>query len=67
MANRSDFFDAKLPRYLKKMLALAEFSGAHSSAQAKEVRKLFINAHATHVGFKLKRNVADNRDAATGE
>ena len=67
MANRSDFFSSKLPRYYKKMIALGEMSGAYDKAGARQLRKTFIDAHATHVAFKMKRNVVDTRDAATGE
>jgi hypothetical protein len=54
MANRSDFYNAKLPRYLKRALsASSKYIGdVHQQA---EVRKLFINAHESHVAFKLKR------------
>ena len=55
MANRSDFFSAKLPRSLKKMIALAEMSGAYNKHQAGEVRDLFIKAHAAHITAKTRR------------
>lgn len=55
MANRSDFFDAKLPRYLKKMIALVPNL---SAAESRAMRKLFIKAHAAHVGHKMKRTDA---------
>ena len=67
MANRSDFYNAKLPRYLKRMLAMGEAAGHYGKQEASAMRKAFIEAHAIHVGFKMKRNVADNRDASTGE
>lgn len=56
MANRSDFYNTsektpKLPRYLKKMLALNS-GGAHHDG---EVRRMFIKAHQVHVAYKLKR------------
>lgn len=66
MANRSDFFSAKLPRQLKRMIALGEASGQYDKATARDLRKAFIDAHATHVGFKMKRTT-DNRDASSGE
>lgn len=52
MANRSDFFNTspkcpKLPRYLKKMLAL--------NGGTREQRMLFLAAHQAHVAYKLKR------------
>jgi hypothetical protein len=31
------------------------------------LKRLIIAAHATHVGFKLKRHSTDNRDASDGE
>jgi hypothetical protein len=67
MANRSDFFNAKLPRGMKRMLAMAETYGwVKDSHNRGELKRLFINAHANHVGFKMKRNT-DNRDASDGE
>ena len=56
MANRSDFFNAKLPRQYKRMLAMAQtyyWSGDEHSRG--ELKRQFISAHASHVGFKLKR------------
>ena len=64
MANRSDFFSSKLPRYYKKMIALGEMSGAYDKAGARQIRKAFIDAHANHVGFKLKRSSENNRDTS---
>jgi hypothetical protein len=64
MANRSDFFNAKLPRYLKRMITLGEAYGNYDKVTANEMRKAFINAHANHVAFKLRRNTENNRDAA---
>lgn len=57
MANRSDFFNTsqktpKLPRYLKKALALQSTGDAHHDGAA---RRSFIDAHQAHVAFKLKR------------
>ena len=59
MANRSDFFNAKLPRYLKRMISMGEAAGHFTKEQAREARKAFIDAHASHVAFKLKRQAAD--------
>lgn len=67
MANRSDFYSAKLPRSLKKLLSLGEASGARDKAAASAARKIFLAAHASHVGFKLRRSSESNRDAADGE
>ena len=64
MANRSDFFNAKLPRYLKRMISMAEAAGHLNAADARSVRQAFIDAHATHVGFKLKRSSEHNADSA---
>lgn len=60
MANRSDFFNTsvkqpRLPRYLKKMLAL--------NGGTRAIRKLFIEAHLVHVAQKLKRG--NEPDATT--
>jgi len=64
MANRSDFFTSKLPRYHKKLIALGEMAGHYDKAGAREMRKAFISAHAAHVAFKLKRNSEHNSDSA---
>lgn len=66
MANRSDFFTAKLPRSLKKMIALAEMAGHYNSHEAGAVRRLFIKAHAHHVTAKTRRTdqPVDTGDAA---
>jgi len=67
MANRSDFFNAKLPREYKRMLAMAETRGWINGSQERgELKRAMIQAHANHVGFKLKRNT-DNRDASDVE
>jgi len=50
VANRSDFFRAKVPRHIKKMLAL-NHCDPHERAV---MRKLFQDAHANHVAFRLK-------------
>jgi hypothetical protein len=62
MANRSDFFETKLPRYLKKMIALIPNINAHERG---EIRRTFIKAHAAHVGHKLKRNDIGNADLSS--
>ena len=61
MANRSDFYNTsqkcpRLPRYLKKLLALNS-QGAHKDG---EVRRMFIDAHQTHVAYKMKRNANED-------
>jgi hypothetical protein len=56
MANRSDFFDAKLPRQFKRILAMAETNGwIKDSHERGNLKRSYIKAHADHVGFKLKR------------
>jgi hypothetical protein len=67
MANRSDFFSAKLPRHLKKMISLGEVSGALSKEGANFSRKTFAAAHAHHVAFKLRRNSANQNVDIGGE
>lgn len=68
MANRSDFLKAKLPRSLKRMLAMSQTYGwsgdAHNSG---EIRRLFIDAHASHVGFKTKRQSSESNQASVEE
>lgn len=68
MANRSDFFSAKLPRQYKRMLAMSQTYGWSGDKHAfGDLRRMFINAHASHVGHKLKRNTTENRDASDSE
>jgi hypothetical protein len=60
MANRSDFFDAKLPRHFKRILAMAETNGWVKDAHERgQLKRSFIAAHSNHVGFKLKRQSMD--------
>jgi hypothetical protein len=64
MANRSDFFNAKLPRGYKRMMAMAQTNGwVKDSHEYGKIKNLFIDAHANHVRHKLKRNT-ENRDAS---
>lgn len=68
MANRSDFFSAKLPREYKRMLAVAESRGwINGNQERSELKKSLIDAHANHVGFKMKRHSTEHRDAADSE
>lgn len=69
MANRSDFFNAKLPRQYKRMLAMEQTNGWLSDSHARgEVKRILIGAHANHVAYKLKRNsTAENRDSSDAE
>jgi hypothetical protein len=68
MANRSDFFNAKLPRSQKKLLAMGRTYGyIKDSHEYGAFKRAFIAAHQNHVGFKLKRNNENNRDAAESE
>lgn len=61
MANRSDFFNAKLPRHFKRILAMAETNGwVKNSHERGDLKRSLINAHANHVGFKLKRQANDS-------
>lgn len=61
MANRSDFFNAKLPRRFKRMLAMEEANGWIKNSQERNtVKKLFIQAHANHVAYKMKRQSMDS-------
>jgi hypothetical protein len=60
MANRSDFFSAKLPRHFKRMLAMSETYGwVKDSHERGTIKKYFIEAHANHVGFKMKRQAQE--------
>ena len=68
MANRSDFFDAKLPRHFKRMLAMAEVNGwVANSHERGSLKRAFINAHANHVSYKLKRQSMETRDTSDAE
>jgi hypothetical protein len=68
MANRSDFFSAKLPREYKRALATAEARGwVNGSVERGQLKRMFIEAHANHVGFKMKRHSTEHRDAADSE
>jgi hypothetical protein len=68
MANRSDFFNAKLPRSLKRMLTMGEVYNWTGDAHARgELRRTMIAAHANHVGYKLKRHTTENRDTSDNE
>lgn len=60
MAHKSDFYTAKLPRSLKKMLAMGEARGYYDKSEARSLRKAFIDAHAAHLGFKMKRVEKDS-------
>lgn len=68
MANRSDFFTAKLPRQFKRVLAMAEANGwINDSHERGAIKRSLIGAHANHVGFKLKRGTTENRDGSNNE
>ena len=63
MANRSDFYNAKLPRQFKRMLAMAETNGwIKDSHERGQLKNSFIRAHENHVSYKLKRNAIETRD-----
>lgn len=60
MANRSDFFSAKLPRSIKRMLTMGQVYGWTGDEHSRGAMKnQFIKAHAEHVGFKMKRQAND--------
>lgn len=60
MANRSDFFNAKLPRQYKRILATGEAYGwVKDKHERGLVKRLFIEAHSNHVSYKLKRPSTD--------
>jgi hypothetical protein len=66
MANRSDFFNAKLPRGFKRMMAMAQTNGwVKDSHEYGKIKNLFIDAHANHVRYKVKRQSMDT--TSTGE
>lgn len=60
MANRSDFFNAKLPRSIKRMLTMGQVNGWTGDEHTRgTIRKQFIRAHADHVSYKMKRQSND--------
>jgi hypothetical protein len=68
MANRSDFFNAKLPRQFKRMLAMAEAYGwINDSHERGDFKRSMIAAHANHVSYKLKRQHTETRDTSDAE
>jgi hypothetical protein len=68
MANRSDFFTAKLPRGYKRMLAMEQVYGLIKDSHDRgSIKKLLISAHSNAVGFKLKRNSADVKESSDSE
>lgn len=68
MANRSDFFTSKLPREYKRMLATSETRGwVNGSVERGQIKRIFIEAHANHVGFKMKRHSTEHRDSVDSE
>lgn len=63
MANRSDFFNAKLPRGFKKLMAMGETYGYINNSQERgKFKRMMIEAHANHVGYKLRRNSVETKD-----
>ena len=68
MANRSDFFNAKLPRATKRMLTMGQVYDWTGDQHARgDLRRAMIAAHANHVGYKMKRHTNENRDASETE
>jgi hypothetical protein len=63
MANRSDFFNAKLPRGFKKLMAMGQVYGyIKDSHERGQFKRMMISAHANHVGHKLRRNAVETKD-----
>lgn len=63
MANRSDFFNAKLPRKFKKVMAMGEALGYIKNNNERGLyKRAMIEAHANHVGFKMKRSDIPSKD-----
>jgi hypothetical protein len=61
LANRSDFFDAKLPRQFKRMMAMGEAYGFIKDSQERGTfKRIFIDAHANHVAYKIKRQANES-------
>ena len=46
------------------MISLGEAAGNYDKNTAKSIRRAFIDAHANHVAFKLKRSSENNRDTS---
>ena len=68
MANRSDFYNAKLPRGFKRMIAMAETNGwVKDEHERGNLKRTFIAAHANHVAYKMKRNAIETRDVTETE
>ncbi len=68
MANRSDFFNAKLPRHFKRILAMAEVNGwVKDEHERGALKRAFIGAHSNHVAYKLKRQSMETRDTSDAE
>jgi hypothetical protein len=67
MANRSDFFKAKLPRVIKRALIMGEARGFLNKEEHGHAKKCMIAAHANYVAHKLKRNLGENRDIEPAE
>ena len=60
MANRSDFYNEKLPRQYKRMLAMSQTNGwTKDNHEHGLLKRQFIQAHANHVGFKMKRQAME--------
>jgi hypothetical protein len=64
LANRSDFFSAKLPRGLKKLMAMGEIYGyIKNSHERGRFKRMMIEAHSNHVNYKMRRNALDVKDS----
>lgn len=56
MANRSDFFAAKIPRSIKRSILMGVAKGYIEDAHHYgDIKREFVNAHAAHVKFRQKR------------
>jgi len=65
MANRSDFYNAKLPRQYKRLLAMSEAYGwINDSHERGDFKRSMIAAHANHVVSKIKRQSMDNANSS---
>ena len=67
MANRSDFFKAKLPRVIKRTLIMGEARGFLTRDEHNYAKNRLIESHANFVAYKLKRNLGENRDLEPAE
>lgn len=67
MANRSDFFNAKLPRVIKRALIMGQARGYLTQEEHAYAKNRLIESHRNFVAYKLKRNIVENRDTTEAE